>query len=148
MEINNINDNEIKEILNQYQNATEIDSNELEQIEQTENNEIIEFDKKEKKGRRKKEKQIHTEINLANVLSSDTLILIIDLLLPNVFALAGKYIFKKKISASKLQLTPEEIEKIKPLADKALEKINFEANPVTLFFVSLILIYITKLINE
>lgn len=103
--------------------------------------------KKRKRGRpRKDEKQEPVEPPQAEIQASDYIngamfILLIDLLLPNVIAFGNNKLTKKKIKASKMQMTDKQRSDLQPLADEVAKHLLVNVSPITLFVISLVGIY-------
>jgi hypothetical protein len=106
---------------------------------------------KSKRGRPKKEQQ--GAINQPNelqdnsipespVISGSLLILMVDLILPNLICFAANKMTRgKKIKANRLQMTAKQREELEPIAEQVAKDMAMKANPMTVLIISLIGIY-------
>lgn len=71
-------------------------------------------------------------------LTGSIVIMLIDILLPLIFAGINNTVSKKKIDADKLKLTDKQKKEFEPIADAVLKSIKIEANPVLVLAIGLI----------
>lgn len=71
-------------------------------------------------------------------LTGAIVIMLIDILLPLLFAGINNTVSKKKIDADKLKLTDKQKKEFEPIADAVLKSIKIEANPVLVLAVGLV----------
>jgi len=100
---------------------------------------------KEKNGKKRGSKNVIEEpkpqVEINSVISGSLLILVIDLLIPNLIVFANNKMSKDKIKVKDLQLTAKQREELIPLADEASKKIALKADPLTTFLIGLVGIY-------
>jgi hypothetical protein len=99
---------------------------------------------KKKRGRPSKSSKVEEPINEiqgSSVISGSLLILLIDLILPNIMAAVNNKVSKKKIKASLLQMTPEQRKELEPVADAVSREMMLKANPLAMLIISMIGIY-------
>jgi hypothetical protein len=99
---------------------------------------------KSRRGRKKKEEEPQQDppiINGEALINGGMFILLIDLLLPNIICLLNNRLSKKKIKASKLQMTAEQRKDLEPIANEVAKQMSMKANPMTVLIISLVGIY-------
>jgi len=97
-----------------------------------------------KKRRSKKKVENEPEkqpTEMPSMISGALLILMIDLLIPNVIALANNKFTKDKVKASDLQLDTKQKNELEPIADEVAKTIALQGNPMTVLVVTLLGIY-------
>jgi len=82
------------------------------------------------------------------IITGGLLMLLIDLVLPNVIALINNKVSKSKITASSLQLSEDERRQLEPLADQVAREMSVKANPLTVLIISLVGMYGMKLMTQ
>jgi hypothetical protein len=83
------------------------------------------------------------------IITGGLLILLIDLVLPNIIAFANnKFSKTKKIKATDLQLSEDERKQLEPLAEQVAKEMSVKANPLTVLIVSLVGMYGMKLMMQ
>ncbi len=97
---------------------------------------------KNKRSRKKKQPEPEPEPQpMPSMISGALLILMIDLIFPNVIALANNKLSKDKIKASDLQLDNKQRNELEPIADEVAKTITSFGNPLTVLIVTLAGIY-------
>ena len=97
---------------------------------------------KNKRSRKKKEPEPEPEPQaMPPMISGALLILMIDLIIPNVIALANNKLSKEKIKASDLQLETKQKNELEPIADEVAKTIQSFGSPLTVLIVTLLGIY-------
>ncbi len=80
-------------------------------------------------------------IEISELINGGLFILLIDLVLPNILALANNQMTSKKIKAKDLQLTEKQRGDLEPMANIVAKKFLENVDPMYMFFISLIGIY-------
>jgi len=75
------------------------------------------------------------------MLSGSMIILMIDLIIPNLICFAGNRFTKKKIKPQRLQMTSKQREELEPIAEKVAQQMALKANPMAVLIISLLGIY-------
>lgn len=84
-------------------------------------------------------------VNTAQYISGSLLIMVINLVIPNILVfLIKRYKKKSKITAKHIRLNKEEKDELIDLADEAAKHMSMHLNPVTLFFVAIGTTYLAK----
>lgn len=98
-----------------------------------------------KRGRKKKgeinEPELPNDMGINSIISGALLIIMIDLIIPNIIVFANNKLTSSKIKIKDLQLSKAQKDELIPLADEAAKKIALKGDPMTVFFMSLIGIY-------
>jgi hypothetical protein len=105
-------------------------------------NEPVETGKK--RGRKPKESQpIPEEPQILDsaAISGSLLILLVDLLIPNILVFANNRFSKKKMKASKLQMTAQQRNELEPLADAVAKQMALKSSPLAVLIISMVGIY-------
>lgn len=100
--------------------------------------------KKPKRGRPPKKDKEQEEIQDSNLISGALFLLLIDMAIPALLAMANNMITKdkkKKIKAKTLKMTKEQRDELSPIADEAIKQLMIQASPLAVFLVSIIGIY-------
>jgi len=71
------------------------------------------------------------------IISGYMMLLIIDLVFPNVLIFAYNRIKGTNLSATDLMLSSDQKSELEPLADEAAKSLSMEVNPMTLFLISM-----------
>lgn len=71
-------------------------------------------------------------------LTGAIVIMLIDILLPLIFAGINNTVSKKKIDADKLKLTDKQKKEFEPIADAVLKSVKIEANPLLVLGIGLV----------
>lgn len=103
-----------------------------------------ESEQPKKKGRKKKgieTEQEPSDLGINSIISGALLILMIDLVIPNIMVFANNKLTKTKMKVKDLQLTKAQKDELIPLADEAAKKIALKGDPLTVFILSLVGIY-------
>ena len=127
-EIKNENPNkEIDEILKGYKKKITIENEEPEEP-------------KKKRGRPKKTEP-EPEIQQSSLISGALFLLLIDLAIPTILSFVNNKVSEKPIKAKQLKLTKDQREELAPIADEAVKQLMLQAQPLTVFIISLLGIY-------
>lgn len=110
---------ELNKKLSEFETATDIDPG-------------IDQQPKPKSKPRKKSK-----FSQKTVISGYMMLMIIDLVFPNIVVMLYNKLKGGDLQASDLQLTSEQKEELQPLADEAAKSLSMEINPMYLFLISL-----------
>lgn len=118
---------EIQDLLGGYKETLQVE----EQTEQP----------KDKRGRKKKLVEPEQPPEMPSLISGALLVLMIDLIIPNIIVFANNKITKEKIKAKDLQLTNAQKNELQPVADEVAKTIALQANPLIVLVVTLLGIY-------
>jgi hypothetical protein len=130
--------NEVNDLLSGYTEKVIIDTPSAQDAE------------KKKRGRPKKGEQDKTPQGTFSdpnvmpenpIISGSLMVLLIDLILPNVICMINNKVSKKKIKANLLMMTDEQRKQLEPVADQVAKEMSLKANPLTVLIVSMIGIY-------
>jgi hypothetical protein len=101
-------------------------------------------DESKKRGRPKKgfEKNV---IKDDPIITGSLLIILVDLLIPNLMSFANNKFSKKKIKPSDLMLSNEQKKELEPFADAAAQQMMMKGNPVYMLIICLLGMYGVKL---
>jgi hypothetical protein len=103
--------------------------------------EPIQTEKTETRGRKKKIEE-PSEPVIPTVISGKLLLLLIDLIVPNVASgINNKFDKKRPITAKSLKLTKDQLEELEPIANEVAKLITLNANPIVMLSVALLGIY-------
>lgn len=91
-----------------------------------------------KRGRPRKEKPV---VISGEIISGALFIMLIDLAIPQVIAIANNQFSKNKIDANELRLTKAQKDELQPLADQVVKQLEITGNPVYIFILSMMGIY-------
>lgn len=94
-----------------------------------------------KRGRKSKKQEPESAPEMPSLISGALLVLMIDLIIPNIIAFANNKITNEKITAKSLQLTTAQKNELQPVADEVAKTIALQANPLTVLIVTLLGIY-------
>jgi hypothetical protein len=127
--------NEIDSMMGEYKEAFQVNE-ETQGIQDTE----------KKRGRPKKgfEKNI---IKDDPIITGSLLIILIDLVIPNIMVFANNKFSKKKIKTSDLMLSNEQKKELEPFADAAANQMMLKGNPIYMLIVCLLGMYGVKLMT-
>jgi hypothetical protein len=99
---------------------------------------------KKTRGRPKKEVSQENDSKIipdSALISGSLMLILIDLLIPNLIAFLNNRFSKKKIKALKLQMTDKQKEELSPVADAAAKQWMLQASPTSVLLVALLGIY-------
>lgn len=123
--------NELDNILSDYQDEPIIQTDEQ---------------KKETRGRKRKSK-FKTTIEGKEVISGFLLLLIIDIIFPNIIMFINNRYAKTKIKSNQLQLSQTQRNELQPIADEVAKEIMINASPVLILILALGSIYFTNFLS-
>jgi hypothetical protein len=113
-------------------------------------NEPVETGKK--RGRKPKDQSppVNEEPKIMDsaAISGSLLILLVDLLIPNILVFANNKFSKKKMKASKLQMTAQQRSELEPLADAVAKQMALKSSPLAVLIISMVGIYGVNLIMQ
>ncbi len=96
---------------------------------------------KDKRGRKKKIDEPDPEPVESSIISGALLILMIDLVIPNIMVFVNNKVTGEKLKVKDLQLTRSQQSELQPIADEVAKNIALRGNPLTVLIVTLIGIY-------
>jgi hypothetical protein len=97
--------------------------------------------KTKRKSKKKVEAEPEQPVEMPSMISGALLLLMIDLLIPNIIAFGNNKLSKEKIKASDLQLDNKQKKELEPIADEIAKTIALQGNPLTVLIVTLLGIY-------
>lgn len=131
MTAKNKNEPEIENILSEYQDEPVIEGQET---------------KKETRGRKRKSK-FKTTVEGKEIISGFLLLLVIDIIFPNIIMFVNNKFAKEKIKSKGLQLTKEQRNELQPIADEVAKEIMLNASPILILTLALGSIYFTNYLS-
>ncbi len=118
---------EIQDLLGGYKESMQVD-------------EAVNEAPKTRKGRTKKSEP-EPEAEPPQLISGALLVLMIDLVFPNIIAVVNNKVSKDKIKAKDLSLKNEQKKELEPMADEVAKEIQLKMNPLVALIVTLAGIY-------
>jgi hypothetical protein len=119
------------------------------QVEQPEPDHVS-IPEKKRRGRKPKDRfdQDVTEKRVISdtIINGALLLLFIDVAIPNLIAIINNKFTKKKVKASRLQMTEAQKRELEPIANEAARAIQLQGNPITILAFSIVSIYATNLL--
>jgi hypothetical protein len=97
----------------------------------------------------KKNKAVSYDMSASEEISGDIIdgamfLMLIDLLIPFIIAMANNRFSESKIKASDLQLENDQIKKLTPLCDKVVSYLKLRGNPLVMLIIALVGMYGVK----